>query len=280
MSLNEQPPAEPASAPGIAAASAVQKLPPFWSEQPKLWFIQIESIFQISRITRDETKYSHVIANLDPAYLKFVGDILMSPPEIDKYEAIKTRLISSFSVSEEAKLRQLFSGLNIGDMKPSHFLQSMKTLAAGNNVGDNVLKTLFLEQLPDNIRSILAASNLNLSELALQADKIMEIARPQILNIGTSDTISELIGKIEALDRKFETFSRGRDAKKSIRAVDIVVVILRYVLVGVGIIESLTPCLAITLQQKKTRNYFGSSGIRNCNENILPLNTYGLHNQS
>lgn len=195
----------------VTSTTTSQKLPPFWSEQPKLWFIQIESIFQISRVTRDEIKYSHVVANLDPAYLKFVADILVSPPETEKYSTIKDRLINSFSISEEAKLKQLFSGLIIGDQKPTHFLQTMKALAAGNDVSDNVLKTLFLEQLPENIRSILATSNLNLNDLAAQADKIIEIARPQISSLSFPNTvISELTAKIEALDKKFDAANRGR----------------------------------------------------------------------
>lgn len=118
------------------ASATLQKLPKFWSEQPQLWFIQIESIFSLARITIDDTKLSYVIANLDPTYLKFVSDILISPPPEGKYDAIKERLISSFAVSEEAKLKKLFGGLVIGDQKPTHFLQSMKALAAGNNIGD------------------------------------------------------------------------------------------------------------------------------------------------
>ncbi|XP_065356395.1 uncharacterized protein LOC135950795 [Calliphora vicina] len=198
--------------PEISAATAnIQKLPHFWSEQPHLWFIQIENIFTLAHITRDETKFSHVIANLDPTYLKFVGDILVSPPPVGKYNAIKERLISSFAVSEEAKLKKLFGGLVIGDQKPSHFLQSMKALAAGNNIGDNVLKTLFLDQLPDNIRSVLVTSNADLPTIAQQADKIMDIAYPQVSAISPTDNIiQELSAKIEALEKKIDLSSRRR----------------------------------------------------------------------
>ena len=199
---------------GEIATSSLQKLPPFWADQPRLWFIQIESIFSLSRITRDETKYSQVIANFEPSYLKFIGDILVAPPETGKYEAIKERLISSFEVSEESKLKKLFGGLILGDQKPSHFLRSMKALACGNNIGNNVLKTLFLDQLPDNVKSILATSNVELEELALQADKILEIARPQISSICADNAIAALTAKIDALDHKFNNSFRGRSRER------------------------------------------------------------------
>ena len=194
----------------VVATTSLQKLPAFWAEQPRLWFIQVESVFSLSRISRDETKYAQIIANLDPSYLKFIGDIILAPPADRKYEAIKERLIASFAISEEAKLKKLFSGLIMGDQKPSHFLQAMKSLAAGNNVGDNVLKTLFLDQLPESIRSILATSNADLSELAQQADKIMDIAHPQVSSIAAPDFVNSLTGKIDALEKKFEKFFTDR----------------------------------------------------------------------
>lgn len=80
------------------------KLPPFWRENPMLWFAQIEAGFALSRITSDETKFQYVILNLDSNVLPFVTDIITTPSALNKYEAVKNRIIAS---CDESKLRCL-----------------------------------------------------------------------------------------------------------------------------------------------------------------------------
>nr|XP_034182100.1 uncharacterized protein LOC117605194 [Osmia lignaria] len=156
------------------AAATLKKLPPFWKKNPGMWFIQVESMFNIARITGDDTKYHHIIAQLDRSVLPFVADLLTSPPARGKYDAIKERLINSFDESAKAKLRRVLRSSHLGDEKPSHYLQKLRNLA-GNQISEVVLRSLFLEQFPENIRSILVISNTSLANLALQADKIQEM---------------------------------------------------------------------------------------------------------
>ena len=50
----------------MAETNAVAiKLPTFWAQQPKVWFLQAEAQFHIRKITDDTTKYYHVVAALD-----------------------------------------------------------------------------------------------------------------------------------------------------------------------------------------------------------------------
>ncbi|XP_034935541.1 uncharacterized protein [Chelonus insularis] len=159
------------------------KIAPFWKSSPKLWFGQVEAAFGLARITSDMTKYQYVITNLDPETLPFISDIMERLPDQGKYEVIKERLISQFDETNESKLRRILRGAEFADDKPSNMLQRMRNLA-GTEVGDNILRTLFLEQLPEHVRGILAISEVvDLSKLALQADKIMEVSRPSILAI-------------------------------------------------------------------------------------------------
>lgn len=75
------------------------------------------------------------------------------------------------------KIRRLFSH-ELGDKKPSIFLQRLRNLAA-SQVTDEILKSIFMEQLPENVRTILAISEVqDLAKLAAQADKVVEMARP------------------------------------------------------------------------------------------------------
>lgn len=195
----------------IAAASV--KIPQFWKENPQLWFLQVESLFTLAGITRDETKFVHLVAKLDESILQFVSDIILSQTIVGKYEALKTRLIGNFQESEEVKLRKLLGGLQIGDMKPSHFLLKIKNLG-GCQVSPNIIKSIFMEQLPDQTKAILAISQIeDLSKLAEQADKIHEITAPQISAVSTSKNDTTLLDKINELQVQIEELRSDRSRR-------------------------------------------------------------------
>jgi len=90
------------------------------------------------------------------------------------YEALKRRLIERFSESEELWLKKLLSDIELGDQRPSHLLSEMRELASGK-VSDELLKTLWLQRLPTQVKIILAASGDSLVNLACMADKITEV---------------------------------------------------------------------------------------------------------
>lgn len=71
--------------------------------------------------------------------------------------------------------------LPIQDPKPTVYLQLMRN-QAGAIGSEQLLKTLFLEQLPENVRVIVAVnkSNTSLDDLAEMADRIVETFRPHI----------------------------------------------------------------------------------------------------
>ncbi|XP_076394275.1 uncharacterized protein LOC143265518 [Megachile rotundata] len=168
-------PLQDASNEAAIASATLKKLPPFWRENPGVWFIQVEALFDLARITSDDTKYRHVITQLDQSVLPFVADVLTSPPARGKYEAIKEKLIGAFDESPESKLRRVLRSRNMGDDKSSHYLQKLRNLA-GDQINETVLRSLFLGQLPENVRSILVISETrDLANLALQADKILEM---------------------------------------------------------------------------------------------------------
>ncbi|GFV58404.1 transposon Ty3-G Gag-Pol polyprotein [Trichonephila clavipes] len=59
-------------------------------------------------------------------------------------------------------------------MKPSQLLQKLKTVAT-SNISENLIKTLWLEKLPEPIKNILVVSDENLGKLAVMADKISDM---------------------------------------------------------------------------------------------------------
>lgn len=220
-------------APEVQAAENVNeirnsRIPPFWQENPQLWFATVEASFALSRITSDNTRYQQVITQLDQKMLPAIADIVLNPPANGKYEAIKNRIVQSFAETSESKLRRLLRGIDPNSEKPSLLLQRIRHLA-GENVGDTLLRTLFLEQLPEYARAVLSLNkNVDLSTLAVQADTIMEVTRNNnsvcavaqkqmdVAATSRDSTMTELVAAMANLTKevkalKHSSRSRSRD---------------------------------------------------------------------
>lgn len=151
------------------------RLPPFWEENPDIWFAQVEAQFIVAGITVDDTKFNHVIGNIDGKILSRVSNIVISPPVANKYEALKAAILIAFADSQQKKSSKLLAEIELGDRKPSELLNHMRKLA-DNKVTDDFLRTLWSRCLPANVSAILSTSEADLSGLAKMADKIMEVA--------------------------------------------------------------------------------------------------------
>ena len=113
------------------------------------------------------------------------------PANSSRYEMFKSRVIQGFATSEETRFRKLLSGQCLGDKTPSQFLATLKTMAL-DECGDTVLKTLFREQLPDNVRSILSVlhTQTTIDEMAEVADRLMENTKPPAIPPATAPQIN------------------------------------------------------------------------------------------
>lgn len=151
------------------------KIPPFFRADPTLWFLQTEISLRNARITSESTKADVILAALDIEIVSSVRDIITAdPPYPDIYTRIKSRIISNFAASDVVTLRQLLKGQVINDGKPSLMLSRLRNLNAGR-CKDDVLKELFLEQMPSLYRGILGRSkSLDLDTLAADADDLAD----------------------------------------------------------------------------------------------------------
>lgn len=89
-------------------------------------------------------------------------------------------------------------------MKPSMLLRNMRSLGSTKDISDKVLRTLWLEKMPDNIKNILIVSDGTLETQAAMADKIVETnprSEQAVVN-NPSTTYASLMPKICSLEQQ------------------------------------------------------------------------------
>lgn len=98
---------------------------------------------------------------------------------------------------------------------------------AGADVSEKVLKTLWLEKLPDSVKNILIVSDEGLEKVAVMADRIIELNPRNELFVMKSDTctqqdvpvtMNDLMTRISGLEQQIAALStnyRGRSRNRS-----------------------------------------------------------------
>lgn len=221
-----KPPQAHASA-STEMASLSTKAPAFWKSNPAVWFVQIEAQFESHRITKDRTKYNYVISAIDTQVLDQVSDLILDPPEEERYLALKERLLNQFSDTEQTKLKKLLSELELGTKRPSHLLREMKALSK-STMNVSLLKSLWLQRLPNNVQAILSISSEPLEKLSELADKIIEVSPLEVNAVHTSTSgvfptqssvmenqIASLVKQVAELNTKFNRQSRADSRHRS-----------------------------------------------------------------
>ena len=190
---------------------------------------KVESSFGTARIVTEKTKADFVIANLELEIVAHLKDILtIVPPPPDIYTRIKERIIAGFSAYSKSRIRQLLQVEVLSEGKPSVFLNRVRSLD-DDSCGDEIIKSVFLEQLPTQVRAILAMLNVdNLQALAQIADKFTDAAGPTGFQVSAVKDVSgtfktsvgvpssksdDLIAKIDCLpaqlDKLTERFNQS-----------------------------------------------------------------------
>ncbi|CAB0001535.1 unnamed protein product, partial [Nesidiocoris tenuis] len=203
----------------VVAGAVACKIPPFWRRRPDLWFAHVDAQFELSHITRDSTKYSHVVSQLDVDAMEHISDIIKNPPPDNAYETIKRKLTAAFMDSEESQLRQLLTELELGDQRPSQLWRRMKELSA-DRISDDALKTLWLQRLPVTARTVLTCSTDPIDVLATMADRIMDMNAHRHVNAvenrpappGRGDDIARLAQAVASLTARLRQLEDSRQS--------------------------------------------------------------------
>ncbi|CAE1290041.1 unnamed protein product [Acanthosepion pharaonis] len=147
---------------------------PTYIKTTKNWFLQLEAIFSVRRITSQQTKFTNVVQVLTPSVVNELADILENVHEQEPYTRLKDAILKRTGRSDDDLLRELFTHVTRGDRTPSQLLRFMRTRLGKHSIADSILREIWMDKLPTTITQILAlfAENTPLDHLADSAYRI------------------------------------------------------------------------------------------------------------
>ena len=129
-------------------------------------------------------------ASLSPEFATQVRDLILRVPDTTPYDTLKRQLIARTAVPQQRRLQQMFNSTELGDQRPTQLLRRMQQLLCQDAaVADGtLLRELFRQRLPANVRMILASSEeaSTLEELAALGDRVMAVASPAVAGVNQS----------------------------------------------------------------------------------------------
>ncbi|XP_057329831.1 uncharacterized protein LOC130670442 [Microplitis mediator] len=201
------------------------KAPQFSTENPKLWFAQVEAQFATYQVATDRAKFDLVIPLLETRIAAEVQDTIINPPANTPYSDLKAALIKCFTRSEEARITQLLDRERLGDRTPSQHLRHLRTLVPG--IDDAIIKARWFSHMPNEFQVCFEAiSDSTLDKLAESADRMVEriSLKPQVAAATANQPSTAEPGEIAALRREIAqlanqvnnlTVKRGRSRSRS-----------------------------------------------------------------
>lgn len=211
----------------LAAITVASRVPEFWVDQPRLWFLQTEAILAPQRIG-DETKFNLVVTKLSKEVIQQITDILTNPPETKKYDTIKERLLLIYEESEARQIQKLMREMELGDQRPSQLLRKMKELAR-DKLPDATLRILWQGHLPASVRGIMAVTeSSDINVLARIADKVIETTESRTSQVssiqpstssssGRTSDMAGIIAEIQKLNERFDRLQTSHRSRAHLR---------------------------------------------------------------
>ncbi|XP_074041817.1 uncharacterized protein [Leptinotarsa decemlineata] len=183
-------------------------LPSFWKTDPELWFNTVETIFNLNSIHSNKIKFGKILTVSDCSIVKENSNLFLIQHKnsSDSYELLKSQHIRMYQISDEEKIRKLFSECQLGDRKPNQLYRQMKDLASGQ-ITPNFIFLSWLKKLPNTVEQLIRAfyEKLPEEELITMADGMMKgIANTDVCSIQTGQKKNRLENKIEQLIQKLD----------------------------------------------------------------------------
>ena len=183
------------------------KVPPFWKDDPVLWFSTLDAQFGRLKIKEEQTKFWHVVGALTKDVAIKARDVINNPPAVTPFQTLKERLIREFGQTDDQRANKLFDFQPLGDQKPSDVLYStLENAPPKESAREWLVKQVFLRKMPEQVRLVM--SNVPFdeskpSDFANQADTVW------------SQVTSAAVASTSPPDTDIEATSELKKAKKS-----------------------------------------------------------------
>lgn len=182
-------------------SQSVWRLPPFWTEDPTVWFAVAESHFDMWNITNSSRKFSFVVAALPKPIAVRARDLFLHPHPVEPYEQFKLALIKQLTESDKIRLERPTCSQLIQNRKPSEVFRRLKHTLR-DSLDESVLRSLFMNHLSPSVRNILSSvETLPVAKLASLADILtnnVQVATGS--GNSTEEVTRELCRQIETLN--------------------------------------------------------------------------------
>lgn len=207
---------QPSEVADLASITVSSRIPDFWIHQPRVWFIRVEATLAPQKLG-DASKFDLVVSKLGNDVVAQISDFLVNPPETNKYEALKKKLLVIYEETKNRQIEKLISEMELGDQKPSQLLRKMKELAR-DKIPDDTLRVLWQNLLPTTVRALLVVTeNKDLEKLATVADDVHEATKSSSIAAvnqpvpGTSTSDNPILAEIAKLSARFERLEKQQN---------------------------------------------------------------------
>ena len=147
-------------------------VPEFYSEDPELWFWQLEATFQVNRVTTEKDKYAGVVSNLPFKVFQCIRRAIAS--EKEPYTVLKELVVKETDLSDYLCSEKLHALPMLGVQHPSELLASIHNLPLVQDCKCYCARYQFLSRMPPITRAQLVnQKNLTVDKLAALVDMIM-----------------------------------------------------------------------------------------------------------
>lgn len=148
------------------------KPPPFWPNNPSLWFVKVEALFDSAGVTSQRAKFNSLTQGLADDHMVKVAPVLENPVIGSEYDDLKSALLKSFGKTQGQKDSELFSMKGLGDETARDFVVRLEGLVTDV---EQMKKAFLLLQLPDEVKSIVSSHQFETcKELADIVDRVLD----------------------------------------------------------------------------------------------------------